>query len=81
MDMLEVGVTCCPVGGGKERKGFPTLSYVEARWHFAQWAIASSPLILSMDLRDTEATRKVWDIVTNEEILSINQACESHGGC
>ena len=36
LDMLEVGVTCCPVGGGKERKGFPTLSYVEARWHFAQ---------------------------------------------
>ena len=81
MDMLEVGVTCCPVGGGKERKGVPTLSYVEARWHFAQWAIASSPLILSMDLRDTVATRKVWDIVTNEEILAINQACESHRGC
>ena len=58
-----------------------TLSYVEARWHFAQWAIASSPLILSMDLRDTEATRKVWDIITNEEILFINQACESGGGC
>ncbi len=71
-------MTCCPDTArdpnATAQYGSPTLSYTEARWHFANWAIVSSPLVLSMDLRDTQATNSIWDIISNEEIISINQA-------
>jgi len=46
----------------------------EDRAHFAAWAISSSPLILGHDLADKEITDRVWPIITNKGVISINQA-------
>lgn len=57
MDMLEVG------NGG--------LTPDEERTHFALWAILNSPLLLGNDLRNMSP--QVLDILTNKEIIAINQ--------
>ena len=57
MDMLEVG------NGG--------LTLEEEKTHFALWAILNSPLILGNDLRNM--SKETLDILTNEEIIAINQ--------
>lgn len=66
-DMLQVGV----------RHG---LNIQETRSHFAGWAIVSSPLILSHDVNDKEITDKIWDIISNDEILGVNQAYVGESG-
>ena len=60
-DMLQVGV----------RDG---LSLAETRSHFGGWSIVSSPLILSHDVNDDSIMDKIWDIISNREVLEINQA-------
>lgn len=67
-DMLEVGVT------NSQRPGFPTLSFVEARSHFAAWCLLSAPLILGNDLRDEAKMQEIWPIIANRELISVNQA-------
>lgn len=57
MDMLEVG------NGG--------LTLDEERTHFALWAILNSPLLLGNDLRAMSS--QTLDILTNKEIIAINQ--------
>ena len=57
MDMLEVG------NGG--------LTLDEERTHFALWAILNSPLLLGNDLRNMSP--QTLDILTNKEIIAINQ--------
>lgn len=57
MDMLEVG------NGG--------LTPDEERTHFALWAILNSPLLLGNDLRNMSP--RALDILTNKEIIAINQ--------
>ncbi len=57
MDMLEVG------------NGALTLH--EEQTHFALWAILNSPLILGNDLRDI--SRETLEILTNKDIIAINQ--------
>lgn len=57
MDMLEVG------NGG--------LTPDEERTHFALWAILNSPLLLGNDLRNMAP--QTLDILTNKEIIAINQ--------
>lgn len=57
MDMLEVG------NGG--------LTPDEERTHFALWAILNSPLLLGNDLRNMSP--QALDILTNKEIIAINQ--------
>jgi len=59
-DMLQVGV----------RNG---LSIEETRSHFGGWAIVSSPLTLSHDVNDDDIMDSVWDIISNREILAVNQ--------
>ena len=49
-------------------------SYNEDRAHFAAWCITSSPLILGLDLINPATVDKVWDIVSNQEAIAINQA-------
>jgi len=74
-DMLEVGVkngVHGPVDVG--------LSYHEARSHFSSWAIVSSPLTLSMDVMNDTIMDEVWDIISNKEILAVNQAWAGHSG-
>ena len=60
-DMLQVGV-----GDG--------LSFEETRSHFGSWAIVSSPLILSHDVNDDGVNNKIWDIISNREVLAVDQA-------
>jgi len=57
MDMLEIG------NGG--------LNPNEEKSHFALWAILNSPLLLGNDLRNM--SKETLDILTNKEIIAINQ--------
>lgn len=52
----------------------------EDRSNFGAWCITSSPLILGMDVTDGKAVTRVWDILSNEEAISVNQAWAGHPG-
>jgi alpha-galactosidase len=56
-DILEVG------------NGVLTLS--ESRSHFTLWALIKAPLLLGNDLRNM--TEEIFDIISNEEIIALNQ--------
>jgi alpha-galactosidase len=58
MDMLEVGI-------GNQ------LLIQEQRAHFAIWCVMKSPLILGLDIR--KMSKEVFDILTNQELISVNQ--------
>lgn len=74
-DMLEVG---CQHGlGGADDPG---LNPEETRSHFGAWAIVSSPLTLSHDVNNDTITDQIWDVITNTEILAVNQAWHGHPG-
>jgi alpha-galactosidase len=66
-DMLQVGV----------RHG---LNILETRSHFAGWAIVSSPLVLSHDVNDDTVMDAIWDVISNTEIIGINQAYVGESG-
>merc|ERR1719192_314747 len=55
-------------------------SVAEDRTHFGAWAITSSPLILGYDLNDESVTTKIWDIISNQEVIAVNQNWEGHPG-
>ncbi|KAF8551645.1 glycoside hydrolase family 27 protein [Imleria badia] len=57
MDMLEIG-------NGN-------LSYEETKTHFTAWALMKSPLFLGLDLES--ASKESLEILTNPEIIAINQ--------
>ena len=65
-DMLEVGC-----------HGLPP---VEGRSHFNAWCIVSSPLILSMDLRDDAVMDASWPVITNAEALAVSKAWAGMSG-
>ncbi len=52
----------------------PVLSYVENRAHFAMWTLLSSPLTLSLNFSNTAVVDSVWDIITNTEMIAVDQA-------
>jgi alpha-galactosidase len=56
-DMLEVG-------NGE-------LTYEENKAHFSLWSILAAPLMLGNDVRDM--TPEVQEILTNEEVIAVNQ--------
>ncbi len=58
-DMLEVG-------NGK-------LTYEENKTHFSLWCMMASPLILGNDLRKLPDEKSTLDIISNREMISINQ--------
>jgi alpha-galactosidase len=74
-DMLQVG--CAHGPGGKSDPG---LSLPETRTHFGAWAIVSSPLTLSHDVNDEAMTDKIWDVITNAEVLEVNQDYVGNSG-
>jgi alpha-galactosidase len=74
-DMLQVG---CQHGPGGSRD--PGLSIEETRTHFGSWSIVSSPLTLSHDVNNETVTDQIWDIISNTEVLSINQAYVGDSG-
>ena len=50
------------------------------RTHFGAWVITSNPLVLGYDLSDDVINDRVWDFVTNQEAIAINQAWAGHPG-
>ena len=56
-DMLEVG------NGG--------MTTIEYRTHFSLWAISKAPLLIGCDV--TNMSNDTWDILTNPEVIAINQ--------
>ena len=59
-DMLQVGV----------RYG---LSLAETKSYFGDWVIVSSPLTLSHDVNDESVMNEIRDIISNREVLAVNQ--------
>lgn len=61
--------------------GNGSLTDVENQSHFTLWSMLSAPLILGNDVRDfvsesgemSEKAQKIYDIVTNEDIIALNQ--------
>lgn len=51
--------------------GMNGLNVDEARTHFAMWAIWSSPLLMSNDLRTIKPEFK--EILQNKEVINVNQ--------
>lgn len=58
-DMLEVG-------NGK-------LTYEENKTHFSLWCMMASPLILGNDIRKLPDDKKTLDIISNRDMIAINQ--------
>ncbi|WP_206308486.1 NPCBM/NEW2 domain-containing protein [Streptomyces sp. A1277] len=56
-DMLEVG------NGG--------MTDTEYRTHFSMWSVMAAPLLIGSDLRT--ATRETFDILSNEEVIAVDQ--------
>lgn len=48
------------------------MSYEEDKAHFSMWCLMHSPLLLGNDL--TKMTRQTLDIITNRELIAINQS-------
>ena len=46
-------------------------TYEENRGHFGAWCVVSSPLILSLDLRNDKTVDSVWDIIANREAIAV----------
>lgn len=76
-DMLEVGVTAPQPPGAKHHCETPNdpcqMDAVEWQTHFSSWAINSAPLVLGMDLTDSNMLDRVWPIIANKEVIAINQ--------
>lgn len=65
MDMLIVGMY------GKGNVGLKGCSDVQYRTHFSIWAFMGSPLMIGCDVRNM--SQAALDILTNEEVIRINQ--------
>jgi alpha-galactosidase len=72
--MLEVGVS------GQNGHSEGGLTAFEERSHFALWAVCSSPLTLSFDLGDAKIMNRVWGVISNPEVLAVNQQYFGHPG-
>eukprot|EP01052_Picozoa_sp_SAG31_P047927 SAG31_NODE_9803_length_1225_cov_1.129663_3_plen_75_part_00 len=73
--MAEVGVSAPQPPGALHHCASKTdpcqLSAIEWQTHFSAWAINSAPLILGMDLRDSQALDAVWPVIANREVLQV----------
>ena len=74
-DMLEVGCFSTPFSGDKG------LTVAETRSHFGSWAIVSSPLTLSHDVNNDTVQDAVWPLISNKEVLAVNQVCVHPAAC
>lgn len=48
-------------------------NFSESRTHFGAWAIMSSPLILSFDIRVNKDLDEMWPVITNRDVIAVNQ--------
>ncbi len=53
--------------------GMDDLTETMCKTHFTMWSMMNSPLMLGMDLRRMEKGDTYWNIVSNEEIIALNQ--------
>lgn len=65
MDMLVVGMH------GKGNVGLKGCTDTQYKTHFSIWAMMGSPLMIGCDIRDMG--KETLDILTNEEVIRINQ--------
>jgi len=69
-DMMVVGLG--PYTGTPRNLSI-TWTTAQNRQHFDAWAIVNSPLILGFDLRNATLRDRVADIITNRNIIELNQ--------
>jgi alpha-galactosidase len=72
MLMIGVGSTCAGDTCASDEPPLPTI--IEQRTHYGLWSILSSPLTLSMNFANSSLVDSVWDIVTNVNVIAVNQA-------
>ena len=77
-DMLSIGKGV--MQQGYLEAGCPALSTHEERTLFANWAIVSSPLILSFDVTDDHEVERLWPIIANKRALDINAQWAGEAG-
>ena len=53
--------------------GMDGLSETQCKTHMAMWCMMNSPLMLGLDLRRVEKGDWIYNIITNTELISINQ--------
>ena len=58
----------------------PGLNDAEAATHFHMWCITSSPLVLSLDVRNATDMAKAWPVIGNPEAIAVNQAWAGESG-
>jgi len=66
-DMLLVGVN-----GTKNGKPI-SLTERESRAQFSLWCIINAPLLLSNDLRKLDKDSWIWNVISNSEVIAVNQ--------
>jgi len=52
----------------------------EERTHWGLWCIMSSPLILGLDMSQSDTMDRIWSTITNKDALAINNAWTGHPG-
>ena len=55
-------------------------AFNESRSHFGAWAVVSAPLILGLDITDKARLDAVWPILSNKDVIDINQVWSGHPG-
>ena len=63
--------------GNKEGKGLGGCTDTEYKTHFSLWAMMNSPLMMGCDIR--HMTDRTKEILTNKEVIAINQDIECRG--
>ncbi|MCR4961528.1 MAG: glycoside hydrolase family 27 protein [Lachnospiraceae bacterium] len=53
--------------------GMEGLNLAQNKTHFAMWCMMNSPLMLGLDLRRVKKGDELYNIIANEELISINQ--------
>lgn len=53
--------------------GMNGLDDTMCRTHMAMWCMMNSPLMLGMDLRRVKKGDAIWQIITNKELIALNQ--------
>ena len=72
--MLGIGAPVEGTVGWKlaRQYGCANMTLDEERTIFANWAIISCPLVLSIDTRDEKVVQKYWPIITNERVSGLS---------
>lgn len=80
-DMLEIGAPAWNTALKETAlQQCGALSFEEERTIFASYAIISSPLILSFDVTNDTEVERLWPIIANERVLSINGQWDGEAG-